>query len=102
MVCACKYTAGLLRAMFALGRAVNSLADYTAAGALQSVLSAQRGRARSKDWRSGRPMHRRRHSADFSRRHRNNLSGIGRHSLDVSAASLSFTSYNQSSSCESS
>lgn len=67
---------------------MNSLADYSAAGALQSVLTAGHGRAGSKDWRSGRPLHRRRHSADFSRRHRHNLSGIGRQSLDVSPLAL--------------
>lgn len=64
--------------------AANSLADYSAAAVLQSSgRGHQRGRSGGKgDWRSGLPLRRRRHSADFSRRHRN-LAGLSRQSLDV-------------------
>lgn len=64
--------------------AVNSIADYNAAAAIQSnVRHHGRGRSRSRsiDWRSQQGL-RRRHSADFSKKQRI-LTGLGRQSLDV-------------------
>lgn len=65
--------------------AVNSAADYTAAAALQDEEGGRRSRGRSIDWRARTPLHRRRHSADFTRRlgRQHNLAGLGRQSLDV-------------------
>ncbi|BDA40538.1 hypothetical protein COCOBI_01-1910 [Coccomyxa sp. Obi] len=70
---------------------VNSAADYIAAAELQDEEASRRARSRSIDWRSRRPLHRRRHSADFSRRlgRQHNLAGLGRQSLDLMQRSAS-------------
>ena len=66
------------------GRAVNSLADYSAAGALQAGGREVRGRELRRPGRRRQRSMRRRHSADLLRRGAD-LAGLGRHSLDVRA-----------------
>jgi hypothetical protein len=69
---------------FFIWRAVNSLADYSAAAALQTG-NAARGRSLRRPGRRRRGM-RRRHSADLAARSAD-LAGLGRHSLDVRTCS---------------